>query len=201
MAIKFRYNNTPYTLLHLGSRITTPSLCYRQNGTTYYAPLLTSRSQTIGSYVYDASYPTVCCRYNNTTYYAAKSRSSNYNIPAGTYSPADFENMIKQYISNNGSRIVANSFTVKVNNQSVSVDAGNIIYYKVESSSPRGYARYVSFYRQHEIELEACDSTHGFSMYKSYVTYIKTGSGFSFVNTFKTYANYPITVTTGIDFK
>lgn len=201
MAKKFRYNNATYTLLHLGSRVTTPSLCHRQNGTTYYTPLLTSRSQTIGSYTYSATSPTFCCRYNNTTYYAAKSRESGYNIPAGTYSPADFENMIRQYISNNGSRIVANSFTVKVNNQSVSVSAGNLIYYKVESSSPRGYARYVSFSSSGIIELDACNSTHGFSNHKFYVTYIATGSGFEFVNAFKTYANYPITVITGINFR
>lgn len=109
MAIKFR-NNTTSTLLHLGSRVTTPSLCYRQNGTTYYAPLLTSRSQAIGSYVYDASYPTFCCRYNNTTYYAAKSRSSNYDIPAGTYTPSQFGNLLAQFI--NSTRTCMNSFTI-----------------------------------------------------------------------------------------
>lgn len=200
MAIKFRYNNTTYTLLHLGSRITTPSLCYRQSGTTYYAPLLTSRSQTIGSYIYSAASPTVCCRYNNTTYYAAKSRSSSYNIPAGTYTPSAFENLITSYISNNGSRTVMNSFTVKVNNQTVSVSVGTRIYYKVESSSPRGYARYVSFSSQYKMSVASCNPTNGFSNQKFYVTHIDTGSGFGFVNNFKTYANYPITVTTGINF-
>lgn len=200
MAVKFRYNNTIYTLLNLGSRVTTPSLCYRQSNTTSYVPLLTSRSQTIGGYTYSAASPTICCRYNNTTYYAAKSRSANYNIPAGTYTPSAFENLIKSYISNNGSRTVANSFTVRVNNQSISVSSGTRIYYKVESSSPRGKVRYVSFSSQYEISISSCQPNNGFTNGKVYVTHIDTGPGYYFVQCFRTYANYPITVSTGINF-
>lgn len=112
MSTQFRINGTNYSLLHLSSRVTTPSYCYRQNDTTYYTPLLTSRSQTIGNYVYNASSPTVCVRYNNTTYYAAKSRTENSSIPAGTYVGESAYNIFKKFISNNSYRILKYSVTI-----------------------------------------------------------------------------------------
>lgn len=112
MGHKFRYNNTTYSLFYSTSRITTPSLCHRENGTTYYVPLLTSRSQTIGDYVYNASSPTRCCRYNNKTYYAAKSRTFVADISAGTYYGQAAYNLFKSFIANNGYRILANSCSI-----------------------------------------------------------------------------------------
>lgn len=198
MAIKFRYNNTTYTLLHLGSRITTPSLCYRQSGTTYYAALLTSRSQTIGSYIYSAASPTVCCHYNNTTYYAAKSRESAvYNIPAGTYTPSVFENLIRQFISANGSRTCANAFTAKVNGHTYNVSAGQTIKYCTTSTAGSGTnstLRIVTFNGSSTAQAQDANPAY---FGGTYVVYASNFSGYA---GFSAYANYSITIGTGIRF-
>lgn len=125
MGHKFRYNNTTYSLFSSTSRITTPSLCHRENGTTYYVPLLTSRSQTIGDYVYNASSPTRCCRYNNTTYYAAKSRTLAYDIPAGTYGARDFGILLSEFIDD--SRTCKDSFTITAYYPTGGVSASSVI--------------------------------------------------------------------------
>lgn len=125
MGHKFRYNNTTYSLFSSTSRITTPSLCHRENGTTYYVPLLTSRSQTIGDYVYNASSPTRCCRYNNTTYYAAKSRTLAYDIPAGTYGARDFGILLSEFIDD--SRTCKDSFTITAYYPTGRVSASSVI--------------------------------------------------------------------------
>lgn len=125
MGHKFRYNNTTYSLFSSTSRITTPSLCHRENGTTYYVPLLTSRSQTIGDYVYNASSPTRCCRYNNTTYYAAKSRTQEYDIPAGTYSAREFGCYLSDFVDN--IRTCKNSFTITAYYPTGGVSASSVI--------------------------------------------------------------------------
>lgn len=126
MGHKFRYNNTTYSLFSSTSRITTPSLCHRENGTTYYVPLLTSRSQTIGDYVYNASSPTRCCRYNNTTYYAAKSRTLlAYDIPAGTYTPSEFGNILAEFVDD--TRTCNNSFTITAYYPTGGVSASSVI--------------------------------------------------------------------------
>ena len=198
MGHKFRYNNTTYSLFSSTSRITTPSLCHRENGTTYYVPLLTSRSQTIGSYTYSATSPTVCCRYNNITYYAAKSRVSVvYDIPAGTYTPSTFEDLIKKYISANGSRTCANAFTIKVNGHTYNVSAGQTIKYcttNTAGSSTNSTLRIVTF--NGSSTATASDAIS--SRFNG--TYVVHASNFDGYATFSAYANYSITIGTGINF-
>lgn len=200
MAIKFIYNNTTYTLLDQASRVTTPSLCHRKEGTTYYTPLLTSRRQTIGSYTYSAASPTVCCRYNNTTYYAAKSGSANYNIPAGTYTPSAFENLIRHYISANGSRKCANAFTAKVNGSTYNVSAGQAIKYcttNTAGSSTNSTLRIVTFNgAKTAAGIDALPTS--FRAFSG--TYVVYASNFSGYCTFSEYAKYSITIGTGIKF-
>lgn len=76
-----------------------------------------------------------------------------YDIPAGTYSPSVFESMISNFISVNGSRTVANSFTATVNNQTIEVNAGDNIYY-VEGGSGANH-RYVVF--KHKFTISSSD--------------------------------------------
>ena len=127
-------------------RITTPSLCYYQNNAINYLPLITKTGTLIiGSKIwsYTTSIPTFHVIYNNTEYVVPnKYEEVNYDIPAGTYSPSAFENLIKSFISNNGSRRVSNSFSVVVNGQTYSVPAGRSIYYTYQYS---GDARFVCF--------------------------------------------------------
>lgn len=129
MGLKYRKNSTSYETLGYTSRVTTPSLCYRKNGTTYYVPLLLNGvDTTVGSYVYKAAGPALCCRYNGNTYKAATSREAfTPDIAAGTYTPSTFRGLISQFISNNGSRNVANAYSVKVNGTTKSYAAGTYI--------------------------------------------------------------------------
>lgn len=197
MAIKFIYNNTTYTLLNQASRVTTPSLCYRQSGNARYAPLLTSRSQTIGSYTYSAASPTVCCRYNNTTYYTAKSRSANYNIPAGTYTPSAFENLISQYISANGSRNCVNAFTAKVNGITYNVSAGQAIKYCTTNTAGSGTNSTLRIVTFNGLTYAQAQDANRLYFGGTYVVYASNFSGYA---QFSAYANYSITIGTGIIF-
>ena len=131
MAFNFRNNNTTSTVYSSTTRVTTPSICYRKSGTTYYVPLLTSRSQTIGDYIYSASSPTVCARYGGKTYYGAKSRTASVDIPAGTYTPSAFKTLMGQFmtLSNGNYKKVKNAVTLTVNGKSVSLAANDSIYY------------------------------------------------------------------------
>lgn len=209
MAVSFRYNDTTYELFSDVSVITNPSLNIAKDvaGLLYKfsVPLLTSREQTIGSYIYKAPSPTICVRHNDTTYYCARSREavSEYDIPAGTYTPSAFRALIEQYISNNGNRTVANAFSVTVNGQTISVSANQKIYYQVNSSSPQGAARAVYFGKTPSStgapEMYSCIPSTGFTDGKCYVVY-NSGGGFQLTNCFSSYSNYNITVGTGINF-
>ena len=112
-----------------------PKLVYYYNGTKWYYPLIQPTSTlTWGGYVYsyDRSVgDTFGIGLSNTKYVVPNKRVSaaTYDIPAGTYSPSTFERLITSFISNNGSRIVDNSFSVEVNGQTYSVSAGSSIYY------------------------------------------------------------------------
>lgn len=210
MAISFRYNDTTYELFSdVSMAITSPNLNIVKDvaGLLYKfnVPLLTSREQRIGSYIYKAPSPTICIRHNNTTYYCARSREaiSEYDIPAGTYTPSAFRALIEQYISNNGNRTVANAFTVTVNGQTVSVSANQKIYYQVNNSSPQGLARAVYFGTTPSStgapEMDYSNASNGFTNGKCYVVY-NASAGFQFTVCFKGYSNYNITVGTGIKF-
>ena len=148
----------PYTV-----RPPLPRLVYYDNGTKWYYPLITPTSRlTWGGYTYsyDRSVgDTFGISISNTKYVVPNKRVSavKYDIPAGTYSPSTFENLIKSFISQNGSRIVYNSFSVEVNGETYSVPKYRTIYYTVQyggqarfvcfNGSPRGYTDFqTSFY-------------------------------------------------------
>ena len=165
--IRFRKNNTEYHLDYRG--INAPceqQLTFRYNGDTYYVPAMSTQGTKVlggtfngSNWYYDTSSPTIAFRKNGKTYYCSKSLTTERtaDIPAGTYSPSTFENLIKSFISNNGSRTVNNSFSVTVNGQTYSVPSGRAIYYTVQyggearfvcfNGSPRGYTTFEqSFY-------------------------------------------------------
>ena len=125
-----------------------PKLGYYYNGTKWYYPLIEPTSiLTWGGYKYsyDRSVgDTFGIGLSNTKYVAPNKRVTaiNYDIPAGTYSPSNFENLIRSFISNNGSRIVYAGFSVTVNGQTYSVSAGRRIYYTYQYL---GQGRFVCF--------------------------------------------------------
>ena len=124
-----------------------PKLVYYYNGTKWYYPLIEPTSiLTLGGYKYsyDRSVgDTFGIGLSNTKYVVPNKRVDvNYDIPAGTYSPSNFENLIQSFISNNGSRRVNNSFSVVVNGQTYSVSSGSSIYRTYQYG---GNARFVCF--------------------------------------------------------
>ena len=125
-----------------------PKLVYYYNGTKWYYPLITPTSILTWDgykYSYDRSVgDTFGISLSNTKYVVPNKRVSavNYDIPAGTYSPSNFENLIRSFISNNGSRIVYAGFSVEVNGQTYRVSAGRRIYYTYQYG---GRARFVCF--------------------------------------------------------
>ena len=124
-----------------------PKLVYYYNGTKWYYPLITptgSFTYQGYKYSYDRSVgDTFGISLSNTKYVVPNKRvSANYDIPAGTYSPSRFESLIGNFISNNGSRRVNNSFSVVVNGQTYSVSSGGSIYFTYQYS---GQARFVCF--------------------------------------------------------
>ena len=129
--------------------VTSPSLVYYDSGRKWYYPLIKPDgsfrfSNFIFSYDRSAG-DTFGIALNNTKYVVPNKRqpiAAVYDIPAGTYSPSNFENLIRSFISNNGSRIVYAGFSVTVNGQTYSVSAGRRIYYTYQYG---GRARFVCF--------------------------------------------------------
>ena len=125
-----------------------PKLAYYYNGTKWYYPLIEPTSILTWDgykYSYDRSVgDTFGIGLSNTKYVVPNKRVSaiNYDIPAGTYSPSNFENLIQSFISNNGSRRVNNSFSVVVNGETYSVSSGSSIYRTYQYG---GNARFVCF--------------------------------------------------------
>ena len=126
-----------------------PRLVYYDGNRKWYYPLITVNGSLIDNgykYLYSKSVgDTFGIALNNTKYVVPNIKAKivqPYDIPAGTYSPSTFENLIKSFISNNGSRTVSNSFSVEVNGQTYSVPAGRAIYYTYQYS---GEARFVCF--------------------------------------------------------
>ena len=128
--------------------LTSPKLAYYDGIRRLYYPLIKPTSTLTWNgyiYSYDKSVgDTFGIALDNTKYVVPNKRVTaiNYDIPAGTYSPSTFENLIKSFISNNGSRTVSNSFSVTVNGQTYSVSSGRSIYYTYQYS---GQARFVCF--------------------------------------------------------
>ena len=138
--------------------VTSHSLVYYYGGKKYYYPLIKpTDSFRFSNFIfsYDRSVgDTFGVALNNTKYVVPNKRvPANYDIPAGTYSPANFEGLIQSFISKNGSRRVNNGFSVVVNGQTYSVSPGNSIYYTYQYS---GQARFVCFngYPRGSIEFQ-----------------------------------------------
>ena len=186
-----------------------PKLVYYYNGTKWYYPLILPTSKlTWGGYVYsyDRSVgDTFGIASNGTKYVVPNKRVSavTYDIPAGTYSPSTFKNLINSFISINGSRTVSNSFSVTVNGQTLSIAAGDKIYYVSQGSSP-WYAKAVCFGTSW-FQAASCNSTVGFSYYKAYIVETSNSNSYTsfycFNYVFRGYASFNITVNTGIKFK
>ena len=173
-----------------------PKLVYYYNGTKWYYPLITPGSiLTWGGYKYsyDRSVgDTFGISLSNTKYVVPNKRvDANYDIPEGTYSPSRFESLIGNFISNNGSRRVNNSFSVEVNGQTYSVSSGSSIYFTYQYS---GQARFVCFngYPRGTAQFELPGAFAEYGIYCTYWSYSQQGDG---------YYRYYIKVNTGIKFK
>lgn len=174
----------------------------------HYYPGLSSDTDTISYngkiYSYNSGFKTIFFKAPGGTIYRLPNvESSSYDIPAGTYTPSAFRNLIEQFISNNGNRTVSNTFTAKVNGQTITVNSGSKIYYQVLSSSPQGNARSVYFGKAPESGIAPAiisnNSVNGFTNGKAYVVY-NAGGGFFWTQAYINYANYSITIGTGINF-
>lgn len=197
MALNYRIDSTTKSVLSYTSRVTTPSICYRQNGTTYYVPLLENgTSTTIDGYTYSVSGKTICCRYNNKTYKSATDRTVAYDIPAGTYTPSAFKDLIYNFLPYAGaSRTVASAVTATVNGQSVTLSAGGTIYRSsVSSGSQTNYAQLIGFGTNGTGMGGSFHQQINFTDYHQYCVYSTKPS-----SAYATYENYSITVT-GIKF-
>ena len=180
----------PYTV-----RPPLPRLVYYYSGTKYYYPLIKPTSTLTWNgyiYSYDKSVgDTFGIGLSNTKYVVPNRRVADvkYDIPAGTYSPSTFENLIKSFIAQNGSRIVYNSFSVEVNGQTYSVPKYRSIYYTYQYS---GQARFVCFNGnpRGSILFEHDFSKHG--VYCTYWSYSRDQGD--------QYYKYNIKVNTGISF-
>lgn len=175
-----------------------PKLGYYDGSTKWYYPLIQPTSTlTWGGYKYsyDKSVgDTFGIGLSNTKYVVPNKRVSavTYDIPAGTYSPSAFENLIRSFISNNGSRAVSNSFSVEVSRQTYRVSSGSSIYYTYQYG---GEARFVCFNGNPRgwISFEQPGSFAQYGIYCTYWT-VSQQQG-------DRYYQYSIKVNTGIKFK
>ncbi|MBO7715791.1 MAG: hypothetical protein J6S85_19670 [Methanobrevibacter sp.] len=145
---------------------------------------------------------------NNLSWYIGEKKvteawKDGYSIPAGTYTPSAFKNLISQYISTNGTRKCANAFTAKVNNQTISVSSGQTIAYKNCGSSP-WMGTFVDFSGS-LANVSAYSASSSFTNGKAYCVGLsnpsETGGGTgSYNNMFHSFTSYSITITTGINF-
>lgn len=175
-----------------------PRLVYYDGSIKWYYPLIKPTSTlTWNGYVYsyDRSVgDTFGIGLSNTKYVVPNKRvaAQTYDIPAGTYTPSAFENLIKSFISQNGSRAVKNSFSVEVSGQTYRVSAGGSIYYTYQYS---GQARFVCFNGSPRgwISFEQPGSFAQYGVYCTYWTYSSIQGN--------NYYMYNIKVNTGINFK
>lgn len=203
-------------------KYTTPSYCFRRDGKTFYIPLAPEPSTmesnacivTIGTKKYTVAFnfsssPRKGVRFNGKTYRIPNKiyveNIPQYDIPAGTYTPSAFYDLITKYISTpirspggtTNKRQVANAFTVKVNGQTCSVPAGRYIMLRnVGASTPYGFV----------VTIFGGTDTHANStQINDFVTYGMYGTA-TYVETTLTkqlwsdFRNYSITITTGIKF-
>ena len=177
--------------------LTSPKLVYYDGIKRLYYPLVKPTDTfTWNGYIwsYDKSVgDTFGIALDNTKYVVPNKRVSavTYDIPAGVYSPSTFENLIKSFISQNGSRTVKNSFSVTVNGQTYSVPSGRAIYYTYQYS---GQARFVCFNGNPRgwISFEQPGSFAQYGIYCTYWSYASIQGD--------QYYKYNIKVNTGISF-
>lgn len=181
-----------------------------QNGTKHFIATdgsgATTYDENMGTYInrysYSSSIPSLHAVYAGGTvanaYNKVTTVVSAFAIPAGTYTPSTFENLIRQYISANGSRTCANAFTAKVNGHTYNVSAGQTIKYcttNTAGSSTNSTLRIVTF--NGNSTASAMDGSSNY-FFGTYVVYASNFSGYC---TFSAYANYSITIGTGISFR
>ena len=185
-------------------KLTSPSLAYYYSGTKWYYPLITpTGSFTYQGYVYsyDRSVgDTFGIGLSNTKYVVPNKRVSaiNYDIPAGTYSPSAFKNLIDKYIYTNGSRKVSNSFNVTVNSQTITVKANTAIWSENNESSGSSTLTYGVNFSGEYLNAGNCFSSGTANSFISKKVYITQSRGISY---FANYMYYNITISTGIKFK
>ena len=182
-----------------------PKLVYYYNGTKWYYPLITPTSiLTWGGYKYsyDRSVgDTFGISLSNTKYVVPNKRVSaqTYDIPAGTYSPSTFKNLIDNYISpNNGSRRVSNSFKVTVNGQTITVNANTTIYNENNESSGSSHLTYGVNFSGEYLNAGNCFQAGVANSFTRNKVYITQSRGIPY---FDRYYQYSITISTGIKFK
>ena len=173
--------------------LTSPKLAYYDGIRRLYYPLIKPTSTLTWNgyiYSYDKSVgDTFGIALDNTKYVVPNKRVVvSYDIPAGTYSPSTFENLIKSFIAQNGSRTVSNSFSVEVNGQTYSVPAGRAIYYTYQYS---GEARFVCFNGSPR-GYTSFEQSFSNGIYCTYWSYSQTQGD--------RYYQYNIKVNTGINF-
>ena len=181
-----------------------PRLVYYDRGTKYYYPLIKPDSTLtwdVYIYSYDKSVgDTFGVSLSNTKYVVPNKRVAavTYNIPAGTYTPSAFKNLIDKYIppvNESRYRRVSNSFTATVHGQTITVNANTPIYNVNNSSSGSRILTYGVNFSGINLYYEAfnVNTAYSFTDHKVYITQ-STGVGY-----FNNYMNYNITVS-GINF-
>ena len=184
-------------------KLTSPGLAYCYSGKKWYYPLITpAGSFTYQGYVYsyDRSVgDTFGIALNNTKYVVPNKRVTaiNYDIPAGTYSPSAFKNLIDKYISVNGSRRVARSFKATVNGQTITVNENTTIWSENNESSGWSFLTYGVNFSGSYLSVGNCfggGTAHSFTNNKVYIT---QSEGIPY---FANYEYFNITVS-GIKFK
>lgn len=186
------------------SKLTSPSLVYYYGGTKWHYPLITptgSFTYQGYKYSYDRSVgDTFGIGLSGTKYVVPNKRVSavNYDIPAGTYSPSAFKNLIDKYIYTNGSRRVANSFIVTVNGRSVAVTENLQIWNVNNSSSGSSTLTYGVNFSGSYMNAGNAFSSYTASSFSGNKVYITQSTGISY---FANYMYFNITVETGIKFK
>lgn len=95
-------------------------LAFQYGGSIFYVNAMSTQGTKVYGgedsngrrYYYDTSSPTIAFRKNGKTYYCNKSLTieDSYDIPAGTYTPGQFGQMLAQFV--NSVRNCKNSFTI-----------------------------------------------------------------------------------------
>lgn len=217
--MKYVYNGTTYVLYEylkdgdiescIAASKAPAKLTVRWKDKTWYIPAVSTKTKTLLYTSDDYNYyctppsPTIALKKNGTIYYCGNiSRGAVVSIiPAGTYTPSAFETYIKKYISANNYRTCSSDFSVKVNNQTITVWSNTAIYYMNNASSGQSsIARAVNFSGSYKnagscFQTSVANASTGFSANKVYVV---NGGNISYL---QRYSDYNIKVLNDIVFK